>query len=872
MGEGNRGRGRGGRAGREAGPVPGMNLTRQEAEHRAHSVTVHSYDVELDLTGDGETFPSTTAVRFAAAEPGSSTFVDLVAPAVREVRLNGQLLDPAAVFDGTRLALDGLAAQNDLRVVADCSYMNTGEGLHRFVDPVDGETYLYTQFEVADARRVFAVFEQPDLKATFTLTVAAPEHWTVVSNSPTPDPEPAGTGAARWRFGPTPRLSTYVTAIVAGPYVAVRGEYVGNGRAVPLGLYCRRSLREHLDSGDLLELTRAGFAFFEALFDYPYPFEKYDQLFVPEFNAGAMENAGCVTIRDDYLFRSRVPDAAIERRAETVLHELAHMWFGDLVTMTWWNDLWLNESFATYASVLSQAEVTRWTNAWTTFANIEKTWAVRQDQLPSTHPIAADIRDLEDVEVNFDGITYAKGASVLKQLVAWVGPEQFFDGIRRYFKTYEWGNTTLADLLSQLEETSGRDLSAWSREWLETAGVNTLRADSVLDDEGRYRSFAVLQEAPPGHPTLRSHRVAIGLYDRTGEGIARRDRVELDVTGARTDVPQLAGQAPPDLVLLNDDDLTYAKIRLDERSLGTLLGGISEVRNSLARSLCWGAAWDMTRDAELAASHYLELVLGGIRNEHDSSMVRTLLAQAQSTVLLYVAPASRGQARDRLADELEQLLREAEPGSDRQLQFLRAFAAVSRREEHHGFLRALLGGHVSLPGLQVDTDLRWHLLHRLVAAGALGDAEIEAELARDNTDLGQQQAASARAARPTAAAKAAAWAAVVERDDLPNAIQTATIGGFGHPDQRELLEPYVERYFAMLEPVWASRTNETAQNLVVGLYPTVLADERLLWATDEWLASADSAPPALRRLVSEARDGVARALRAQAKDAATPPR
>jgi aminopeptidase N len=470
-----------------------MNITRDEAQSRARVISVDAYDVELDLTREEPTFPSTTVVRFRCTEPGASTFVDLVAPSLREVELNGRALDPAEVFDGTRISLDDLGAENTLRVAADCRYMNTGEGLHRFIDPVDKAVYLYTQFEVADSRRMFAVFEQPDLKASFRFTVLAPAEWQVISNAPAPSPEPAAGGSATWRFPATQRMSSYITALVAGPYHRIEDQYRSGDRVVPLSLYCRASLAEHLDADVIFEETRQGFEFFERVFDFPYPFEKYDQLFVPEFNAGAMENAGCVTHNEDYVFRSRVPEVAYERRAVTILHEMAHMWFGDLVTMTWWNDLWLNESFAEYASTLAAAEATKWRSAWTTFANTDKTWAYRQDQLPSTHPIAAEINDLEDVEVNFDGITYAKGASVLKLLVAWVGPDQFMQGIQRYFRTFAWGNTTLSDLLGKLEETSGRDLKAWSAEWLETAGVNTLRPDFRHDDEGRFTRFTVTQ-------------------------------------------------------------------------------------------------------------------------------------------------------------------------------------------------------------------------------------------------------------------------------------------------------------------------------------------------------------------------------------------
>jgi aminopeptidase N len=843
-----------------------MNLTRDEAQARARLLAVSSYEVELDLTSDGPTFPSTTVARFACTEPGASTFVDIVAASISSAELNGQALDLSG-YDGCRIELSGLAADNELRVVAECRYMNTGEGLHRFVDPVDKSPYLYTQFEVADARRMFTCFEQPDLKATFRFSVVAPSDWTVVSNQPTPEKRAVETGVARWEFEATPRMSSYITAMIAGPYHEVRDEYRAGERAIPLGIFCRKSLAEFLDAEPLFEVTKQGFGYFEKLFDYAYPFAKYDQLFVPEFNAGAMENAGAVTILEDYVFRSKVPSMMYERRAETVLHEMAHMWFGDLVTMAWWNDLWLNESFATYASFRAQAEATRWHECWTTFANLEKTWAYRQDQLPSTHPVVAEINDLEDVEVNFDGITYAKGASVLKQLVAWVGEEQFAEGVRRYFKAHEWSNTTLADLLSKLEETSGRDLKAWSAEWLETAGVNTLRPEFEVDGEGRFSSFAVRQEAPDAWPTLRSHRLAIGLYRRGDDGLVRDQRVEIDVHGERTDVPELIGVAQPDLVLVNDDDLTYAKIRLDERSLATLTHDVEDLRSSLPRALGWSAAWDMTRDAEMTTSDFVTLVLNGIARETDSSVVRSLLAQAESAVTLYAAPEHRDPLLGRLAEGLESLTRAAAPGSDNQLQFLRAFAGLARTEAQLAYLRALLDGEQSLDGLTVDTDLRWHLLHRLVATGTLGEQAVDRELDRDDTATGRRHAASTLAARPSAEAKREAWQSVVEHDDLPNAIQSAVIGGFVQRDQVALLRDFVEPYFAALNDVWATRTNETAQNIVIGLFPRLLAEQAVVDRTDAWLDANRDSIPALRRLVIESRDALARALRAQAKDA-----
>ncbi|MEU0333329.1 aminopeptidase N [Streptomyces sp. NPDC006193] len=855
--------------------MPGTNLTREEAQQRAELLTVDSYEIDLDLSGaqEGGTFRSVTTVRFDVARGGAESFIDLVAPAVHEVVLNGDHLDPAEVFADSRIALPGLLeGRNVLRVVADCAYTNTGEGLHRFVDPVDEQAYLYTQFEVPDARRVFASFEQPDLKATFRFTVRAPEGWTVVSNSPTPEPQ-----GNVWSFAPTPRISTYITALIAGPYHSVHSVYEKDGRSVPLGIYCRPSLAEFLDSDAIFEVTRQGFDWFQEKFDHAYPFEKYDQLFVPEFNAGAMENAGAVTIRDQYVFRSKVTDAAYEVRAETILHELAHMWFGDLVTMEWWNDLWLNESFATYTSIACQAAApgSKWPHAWTTFANSMKTWAYRQDQLPSTHPIMADIRDLDDVLVNFDGITYAKGASVLKQLVAYVGEEEFFKGVQAYFKRHAFGNTRLSDLLGALEETSGRDLKTWSKKWLETAGINVLRPEIATAADGTLTSVAVRQEAPAlpagaqGEPVLRPHRIAIGLYDLdAGSGkLVRTERIELDVDGELTAVPQLAGRRRPAVILLNDDDLSYAKVRLDEESLKTVTEHLGDFAESLPRALCWASAWDMTRDAELAARDYLSLVLSGIGKESDIGVVQSLHRQVKLAIDLYAAPSARESLLARWTEATLAHLRTAAPGSDHQLAWARAFAATARTPEQLDLLEALLDGTQTVEGLAVDTELRWAFVQRLAAVGRYDEAEIAAEYERDRTAAGERHAATARAARPTAEAKAEAWASVVDSDKLPNAVQEAVIGGFVQTDQRELLAPYADRYFEALKGVWESRSHEIAQQIAVGLYPSVQVSEETLARTDAWLASAEPSA-ALRRLVSESRAGVERALKAQAADAA----
>ncbi|MEV4568937.1 aminopeptidase N [Nonomuraea sp. NPDC049419] len=841
------------------------NLTRDEARERARLLTVESYDVALDLTEGDERFESVTKVRFTSTAPGSSTFIDLHGAEVRRVTLNGEDLDVSAYDAGQgRFPLPSLAAANELVVDARCSYMRTGEGLHRFVDPVDQKVYLHSQFETADAHRMYACFDQPDLKAAFKLTVLAPGDWEVVSNAAAETvSDVPGQTAKRWEFPPTPVMSTYITALVAGPYHKVTSEHDG----IPLGIYCRASLAEHLDADNILEVTRQGFDFFHRVFGVRYPFGKYDQLFVPEFNAGAMENAGCVTFLEDYVFRSRVTDAVVERRAETILHEMAHMWFGDLVTMRWWDDLWLNESFATYMSVLAQAEATRWGGgAWTTFANVEKAWAYRQDQLPSTHPISADIPDMQAVEVNFDGITYAKGASVLKQLVAYVGLDNFLAGVRDYFAEHAWGNTELKDLLDALERTSGRDLSAWSKEWLETSWVNTLRPEFEVSG-GRFTKFEVLQEAPADYPTLRSHRIAIGLYSLSGGTLTRTKRVELDVVGGRTEVAQLVGEEQPDLVLLNDDDLTYAKIRLDDASLRTLVdGGIAKITESLPRALCWSAAWDMTRDGEMPARDYVKLVVSGAATVTDITVLQAVLRQARQAVQQYADPAWQPEGLALLATELRALLGSAAPGSDHQLAFVQAFAGVATSGGDLDLIQGILDGASVPDGLAVDTDLRWTLLQALVSGGRCGEADIEAELRRDPTATGERSAATCRAAIPTAGAKAAAWERIVG-GELANHIARATIGGFQDPHHIDLLAPYREKYFAEVGRIYKEWTFDQASTFAVGCFPSFLIEPATVEAAQRFLTEAQP-PQALRRLILEGADGVGRALRNREKDAA----
>jgi aminopeptidase N len=852
------------------------NLTRDEAQQRAALLDVRSYDVELDLTDGGgkpgdATFRSTTTVRFASKEAGAGTWIDLIAASVESATLNGTDVDVSAYREDKGIALPSLAEENELTVSATCRYMNTGEGLHRFVDPVDGGVYLYTQFETADAKRMFTCFDQPDLKATFRFTVIAPEDWKVMSNAPIESSEETPEGASRHVFETTKRMSTYVTALVAGPYAEWRDEYSDNHTTIPLGIYCRASLAEHMDAERLFTETKQGFDFYHRNFGVPYPFGKYDQCFVPEFNAGAMENAGCVTFLEDYVFRSRVTRYSYERRCETVLHEMAHMWFGDLVTMRWWNDLWLNESFATFASVLAQADATEYKHAWTSFANIEKSWAYRQDQLPSTHPVAADIPDLQAVEVNFDGITYAKGASVLKQLVAYVGQEQFLSGLRVYFAKHAWDNATLADLLAALEEASGRDLSWWSAQWLETTGLNPLRPSFEVDADGRFTSFAIHQGgAKPGAGELRTHRVAVGVYDDSVDGadgkLVRTHRVELDVTGEQTDVPDLVGVASGKLVLVNDDDLSYCTMRLDPGSLSTLVERIGDITEPLPRTLCWSAAWEMTREAELKARDFVTLVCHGLPAETEVGVVQRLLLQAQTAINSYADPAWVPEGWRMFTDRLFALAADPATASDQQLAFVNALTGSVLAADQLGVLRGWLDGSAPLDGLVVDTDLRWRLLQALVAHDAAGDDEVEATLADDPTATGRRQAERTRALRPSAEVKAEAWRRAVHDDELPNAINEAIISGFSHPTQKELLAPYVSRYFADVAEVWARRSSERAQPVALGLYPSWAVSPETVAASDEWLAD-ESHPPALRRLVSEGRAGTLRALAARTFDA-----
>jgi aminopeptidase N len=845
--------------------MPIAEITRDETGERAGLLRVDSYDVELDLTGGPETFRSASVIRFDCVRPGAASYADLIAETVHEITLNGTALDQATAYADGRITLSGLAEHNELRVVADCKYTDGG-GLQRTEDVADGRVYMNTHFEPADARRVYANFEQPDLKAEFSFHVTVPEQWIVVSNQPAPEPEPAPgrPGSAVWHFPATPRISTYLTVLAAGEFHVVRETHTTpSGQVIPLGLACRQSMRPYLEPEDVFTITREGLDYYTELFGTPYPFAKYDQVYVPD-SLGAMENPGCVTITESLIFRSKVTEALYETRAMVILHEMAHMWFGDLVTMKWWDDLWLNESFAELCGFQSAAEATRFTDSWTTFCGGLKASAYQADQQPSTHPIAADAPTLSQAQANFDAISYAKGASVLKALVADLGRDAFFDGIRAYLTAHGWANATLADLIGALEASSGRSLAEWSKAWLETAGPNTLRPEFTVGADGAFTSFAVLQEAPPEQPTLRPHHIAIGLYERDGAGdLVRTHQAQADLTGARTEVPGLVGHPQPDLILLNDDDLDYAIIRFDQRSLATLTESIGRLRDGLARSLCWAAVLDMTAQAELSIPAFASILAAGMGSESSVSVLRALDDQAAQLLRFMADPASVRDIKRELAAEAIRLLRAAAPGSDHQLAWAQMLDWSATAPDQLDLLAGLLDGSEVIEGLAIDTELRWRLLRRLAATGRAGDAQIDAELARDNTNKGRRYAAACRASVPDPEHKAAAWQALTESTGI-GMEETVAVGfAFNQVEHADLLAGFTERFFAELPEIWARHDGLLRVFLGKLVFPYPAASPELLARVDEFLAAPDL-DPAMARVVIEGRDTVEKALRSRA--------
>ena len=842
------------------------NFTQAEAQARAALVSNAQYQIELDLVNHEATeFRSKTTIAFKATA-GASTWIDLIAPSVNSIELNGEVV-PNSAFNGFRVELSNLRAENKLVIDANCAYSTTGEGLHRFVDPVDNERYLYSQFETADARRAFACFDQPDIKARYSFTMKAPKHWVVLSNTAT---EPSDAGEFNlWQFPETEIMSTYITGIMAGNYHQTHDKYEGKFGAYPLRVLCRQSLKDHLNYKFMFETVKHGFAVFERDFNVGYPFGKYDQIFVPEFNSGAMENAGCVTFRDDYIWRGKVTAFEHHWLSNVVLHELAHMWFGNYVTMEWWNDLWLNESFAEWAAYHAQQEQPGFTDAWVNFLTTRKSWGYRQTQLPSTHPIATDVSDLESVWDNFDGISYAMGASVLRQLTVAVGIDKFLKGLQIYFSRHAWANAKFEDLLAAVGEAAGQDLTAWAEVWIRKAGVTTLRTTAELDGE-TYKSVTVEQEPPASpvglEPVLRPHRFAIGHYDVTGNKLVRTKQEMIDIAGSSTEVKTLAGSKAPSVLLLNDDDFTFAKIRLDQNSWRNVIEHFGKLEDTLSRSLIWDAAWDLTRDAEGSAGDYVALALNGMASEPDSSTIAIAVRNLKTAVDLYAKPANQAKYRQQIASKLLEYVLAAPASSDHQLAFVRGLCAFASPgyglEELINWYR---GSNVP-SGLQVDTDLRWTLLNRMVRQGVAAHDEIAAELEIDNSSKGHEESVRLKAAIPTASAKAAAWESIVAKSDASNAIVENTIAGFNDYENPALHNEYISKYFVMLSKLWqGDRGYHVAQNITIGLYPMPLVSDELVKATETYLAQSDIEPSA-KRFVSEQLANLNRAIAARATD------
>jgi aminopeptidase N len=845
--------------------VSGVNLKQIEAAQRSEILKVSSYVIDLDVTTGAETFLVKTNIKFAGLKPGATTFIDCVGKRVISAKLNGSDFDPK--FDGESIFLPAIAADNTLEIEHEGIYSNSGEGLHRFVDPADNEVYLYTQFETGDARRMYACFDQPDQKATFTISTITPKHWEVISNYGIESQKDLDGDCKFIQFATSQVISTYVTAIVAGAYTSVHDEYKGE-KTIPLGIYARKSFFQHVDAANIFEVTKQGFAYFEKTFGLAYPFGKYDQIAVAEYNWGAMENVGCVTFHEDVLiFRSKVTERNHISRATTIHHEMAHMWFGDLVTMKWWQDLWLNESFAEWASYMSVSESTKYKHAWTEFNSVRKNWAYRADQLTSTHPIAVEMEDLDAVRTNFDGISYAKGASVLQQLVAHVGRDNFLDGLRKYFAKHAYKNTELSDLITELQASSGKDLTSWVGTWLRTSGVNTLRPVITVDGDN-YTSVSIKQEAPlmpVGSTELRPHRLHIGLFDIKGAALVRRESIEVDIAGALTEIKELAGKKSADLLLINDHDQTYAKLRFDDRSVQTMKQYLGQIDDSLARGLIWASLWDSTRDGELAASEYITIALNALKGESDISMITATLMQIDTAIWAYVAPANRDALRLIVANAVEALLDGSASGSDSQLQYARAFVNNAVTAAQFDRLKSMLDGSIS--GLTVDAELRWYIFICGIKRGIFGPAEIETESERDKTAHGKQYNAYSYAAIPTREAKAVAFKSVTT-DDLSNTIHSYKCRGFNESIHGEILEGFVDNYFAAILEVWATKGYEIAETTATLTFPTWAISEATVSKAQHWLdVTGKDAANSLRRSVAEGRDAMTRALKARAIDA-----
>ncbi|MDR2254755.1 MAG: aminopeptidase N [Arthrobacter sp.] len=861
------------------------NLRRDEAAARSALVTTHDYAIHVDFSQAEDpavpSFPVSTRISFDATA-GSATFLDYLGYSIESVTLNGAPQDLGQVVDGARLRLSGLAAQNVVEIVSASAYSRSGEGVHRFVDPADGQTYLYSQNEPADARRIFPNFEQPDLKARFSISITAPDQWHAASNGALVGlREAAGTNSTR-EFATTEPMSTYITTFLAGPYALWNDYYEGTTASgtpvtVPLGIATRASLAASMDAGEVFDLTKRGLDWFHEHFDFAYPWGKYDQAFVPEYNLGAMENPGLVTFTERYVFTSPATQAQHEQRANTIMHEMCHMWFGDLVTMAWWDDLWLKESFADYVGTLVVHEATDFTTAWTTFASRRKAWAYRQDQYPTTHPIVADIPDLEAADQNFDGITYAKGASVLKQLSAFVGQDAFLAASRSYFRDHAWGNTRLDDFLAALQEASGRDMGAWAAAWLQTAGVNRLSLELTHAD-GKIASAAVIQDGidpRTGETVLRPHVAKIGLYSpRTQEPATRGLQALVRIDGASTQVPELVGAPAGSAALVNDEDLSYAKIGLDETTLGIVLG--EGLDDELARATALAGAWNLARDAELPVERFVDGVVSNADLIEDSGVLAQSFAQAGSGLESFTVAGERQELVGRWVTYLlESVVEAPEPSDERTVRLRQLFASLASQASPAEQSLEVVESWLADPDFALGEELGWAALVALAAHGRRDEAELRAAFAASPTASSATGLTRALAARPLREVKDAARAAAYAgRDDqgalLSNDHLQATIDGLGI-DPSGVGAGHDAEYFERLLEVWSQQTQGQATRVVEGLFPagaeiedSDAAAHPTVLAASAWLEGNTDAPAALRRLVIERLDDVKRRLTAQA--------
>jgi aminopeptidase N len=830
------------------------NLTQLDAESRAARVKGCAYELNIELTRGADTYRGEATLQFDLSGTGD-IFLDFRGKTIENLEINGQVVEPN--WNGYRLFLpgDALAASNVVRINYENEYDHEGDGFHQFKDPEDGEEYLYSNFEPYESHRLFPQFDQPDIKGTYRLTVTAPAEWEVIANSRTASISEADSGRNRHRFEPTKAFSTYLFALVVGPYHVAREKH-GD---IDVGLFCRKSLAKHLDTGELFEVTKQGLDFYADFFDFPYPFGKYDQVFVPEFNAGAMENVGCVTHNEYMVFRDPPTENQRRGRAEVVLHEMAHMWFGDLVTMRWWNDLWLNESFATYMSYLCMAESTRFQTGWQDFASSIKNWAYRQDQLVTTHPIAGQVEDTDQTFLNFDGITYGKGASVLKQLVKAIGMDGFRAGMRHYFRTHAYGNATLAQFLASLETGSGVDLKTWARLWLETPSLNTLGTRWEADGE-RLTSFTLTQDAPPDYPTLRPHRVDIGLVQDTGAEL-RVTVVPASVSGREADVPEARGEARPSLVFPNYGDHGYAKVALDRDSLAFLKEHMQRIDDALLRLQLWTSLWSMVRDQQLRSTEYLELVRNKISREESPELVEAVLSNATAAIARYVPESLKSMEAHAFVDVANKALR-GNISKDLKIIWARNLISNAVAAEDIVLAARLADGEEVIDGVEIAQDMRWAIAAKFVAYGLPGAEErVAAEAARDPSDRGVRAKLRCETSVPSEAAKTNAWTKFQGEGYGSLYLTAAAMSGFNWSEQRALLEPYVERFFSSLPGVFRTKDKEFASDYFRSLFPGYRVERDVLEQSERVLSAYGQELPVLARTIKEANDDLLRSIK-----------